>query len=73
MVCWHVRSSCNAHYISIAAMVDTFNPPETQLLVLRYPHVVPVDPSLASLLVRQRDLLGYISIAMLTLVFYNAC
>ena len=38
----------------------------------RYPHTEPVDPSLTSFEVYEGYLLGYIDMAMLTLVLYNA-
>lgn len=38
----------------------------------RSPHVVPVDPSLVSQYVQQGFMQGYISVATLTLILYNA-
>lgn len=43
------------------------------MLSTRYPHVEPVDPTLTSLYVQDNFVSGYISIALLTLVVYNAC
>ena len=43
------------------------------MLVGRYPHVVPVDPSLAPFFVQEGYVTGYVDAAMLTLVLYNAC
>ena len=73
MVYWHAESSCNIHYINIAAMVSTVNLPEPRLLAPRYPHIEPVDPSLTLVLVNGGYLVGHIDMAMLTLVLYNAC
>ena len=50
-------------------MTDT----ELTMLSTRYPHVEPVDPTLTSLYVQDNFVSGYISIALLTLVIYNAC
>ena len=46
---------------------------KSSLLSARYPHVEPVDPSLTSFFVNEGYIGGYIDIAMLTLVLYNAC
>ena len=43
------------------------------MLASRYPHVAPVDPELASFYAHEYYIQGYINIAMLTLVLYNAC
>ena len=43
------------------------------MLVARYAHVIPVDPSLAPFFVHENNVQGYIEVAMLTLVLYNAC
>ena len=42
-------------------------------LSARYPHYVSVDPSLASINVQEGYIQGYLDVAMLTLVLYNAC
>ena len=49
-------------------MVDT----ELAALMSRSPHVVPVDPSLASFFVQEGYIEGYRAVAMLTLTAYNA-
>ena len=42
-------------------------------LSARYPHYVSVDPSLAYINVQEGYVQGYLDVAMLTLVLYNAC
>ena len=43
------------------------------LLTARYPHVVPVDPSLAPVNVQENHIHGYIDVAILALIVYSAC
>ena len=43
------------------------------MLAARSAHVEPVDPSLAPPIVKEADIQGYIDVAMLVLVLYNAC
>lgn len=43
------------------------------LLAARYPHSVPVDPSVLSLLLQESYTESYVTAAILALIVYNAC
>ena len=51
-------------------MTDTTDAPS--MLAPRYLHTEPVDPSLAPFFVQNSYTEGYVDVAMLTLVLYNA-
>ena len=51
------------------------SPTGTELAMLadRYPHAEPIDQSLTTLYAHDLYISGYLEIAMLTFVLYNAC
>ena len=68
----------NYNYI-MAVRVFLWHPLQTSmadnklpLLAARYPHVVPVDPSLASTIIQNNGIQGHVAAAILALIIYNA-